>query len=951
MKSQNGFPWGLSVINFEQIQNRINQTLNQTLGGEALSQNGAPAKPEFNLISDLLPYRSFDDSRQIFINDNSVGFVLEATPLIGATDNVIDTLSGMFSDALPEGCTIQFINFASPKVGPLFDAWKGPRDIKGGIYKKLAEKRIDHLKTANHQTIFINSSPFTLKNFRLIISVSLAIKKGEASDLMGQAVGLIAGGDKNKKNEETSFVELLTKIASFKETFKTTLRTAGIPSTEMLPEHLINFLDEIINFNVATHKQNLSYNPLDSINKQIVDPENFLKIEADQLTVYADNNDKKTHIRCFSVRNFPNSWAQWQCRDLIGDYFQDLRRMEYPFLTSFSVTLPYNEDALKAKAKAKNFNATRLQGSELSKFIPEMKTSAAEWRFVTEKINSGQRILKAVYQAVIFAPSDKINEAEQTIKSIYKGVGWDIVRDKYMNLQSFLATLPFTQSDGLFEDLEKLNRTKTMVSWTVANLAPLQGEWSGMSSPCMMLYGRRGQPLFWDPFGNAGGNYNVAVIGKSGSGKSVFMQELVTSILGCGGKAYVIDDGRSFMNTAKLQGGEFIEFSDKSNLCLNPFSIIDEEAMAKNPEYVGDVISLIRSMIRQMCEGVKKDSESISQVQDRYIEAAVQEAWDKNGKNASISAIRDCLAAHEDKRAKDLAILMRPFALKPANDPKGVDGIYSRFFDGQSNIKLTNVFMVFEMAELKSKKEFQSIVMMFLMFIISENMYFGDRKTPISLIIDEAWDLLHGEGSSAFIEGLARRARKYGGNLITGTQSVNDYYKTSATVAAFENTDWIVLLSQKKESVEALAQSKRIAMDDNFKKDITSLTTSSGQYSEALIYSQTGYAIGRLILDPYSIALYSSKASDWSRINDLTASGYSLADALEQIADEKSPNRKPKLFNFSDYQKLLKLQQDEGDGAAVSFEDALEKVMQLKLQQNFPQVAYNFYSQKIAKRS
>jgi conjugal transfer ATP-binding protein TraC len=580
-----------------------------------------------------------------------------------------------------------------------------------------------------------------------------------------------------------------------------------------------------------------------------------------------------------------------------------------------------------------------------------MKTPAAEWRFVTEKINSGQRILKTVYQAVIFATSNKINEAEQTLKSIYKGVGWDIVRDKYLNLQSFLAILPFTQSDGLFEDLEKLNRTRTMVSWTVANLAPLQGEWSGMGSPCMMLYGRRGQPLFWNPFENTEGNYNVAVIGKSGAGKSVFMQELVTSILGFGGKAYVIDDGRSFMNTAKLQDGEFIEFSDKSNLCLNPFSIIDSEAMIKNPEYVGEVISLIRSMIRQMCEGVKKDSESISQVQDRFIEEAVQNAWDKNGKNASISAIRDYLALHTDDRAKDLAILMRPFALKPANDPTSVDGIYSRFFEGQSNIKLTNAFMVFELAELKNKKEFQSIVMMFLMFLISENRYFGDRKTPISLIIDEAWDLLHGEGSSVFIEGLARRARKYGGNLITGTQSVNDYYKTSATIAAFENTDWIVLLAQKKESVEALSQSKRIAMDDSFKRDITSLRMSSGQYSEALIYGPKGYAIGRLILDPYSIALYSSKASDWSRINDLTASGYSLADALEQIADEKSPNQKPKFFNLADYQKILNLQQDNGDGSESNFEDALEAVMQTKLQQNFPQVADKFYNQKIAKRA
>ena len=104
-----------------------------------------------------------------------------------------------------------------------------------------------------------------------------------------------------------------------------------------------------------------------------------------------------------------------------------------------------------------------------------------------------------------------------------------------------------------------------MVSWTCANLAPLQGEFGATDSPLMMLFGRRGQPLFWNPFANKEGNYNTAVIGKSGSGKSVFMQELVASIRGFGGKVYVIDDGRSFMNSCRLQGGEFVEFSDATD--------------------------------------------------------------------------------------------------------------------------------------------------------------------------------------------------------------------------------------------------------------------------------------------------------------------------------------------------------------------------------------------------
>jgi len=91
---------------------------------------------------------------------------------------------------------------------------------------------------------------------------------------------------------------------------------------------------------------------------------------------------------------------------------------------------------------------------------------------------------------------------------------------------------------------------------SAVNLAPLHGEWRGQPAnpdnpPALFLIGRRGQPACWSPFANEAGNYNTAVTGKSGSGKSVLMQELVTGIVGAGGEAVVIDDGRSFQHTAE----------------------------------------------------------------------------------------------------------------------------------------------------------------------------------------------------------------------------------------------------------------------------------------------------------------------------------------------------------------------------------------------------------------
>ena len=113
------------------------------------------------------------------------------------------------------------------------------------------------------------------------------------------------------------------------------------------------------------------------------------------------------------------------------------------------------------------------------------------------------------------------------------------------------------------------------------------------------------------------------------------------------------------------------------------------------------------------------------------------------------------------------------------------------------------------------------------------------------------------------------------------------YYKNPAATAAIQNTDWFCILSQTRESIEAIKKSGRIVMDTEMEKALKSVTMVDREYSEVMIYGASiGWVIGRLILDPYSIALYSSKGEDFGKIKALQAQGYTLEDALESVAND-----------------------------------------------------------------
>lgn len=840
------------------LLNRIGAALT----GEGSMYDGVRSETSLDRLSELLPYRLYDEAG-VYLNANSAGWILEIVPFLGADNTVVEMLSEMFSDGIPDGAFLQILTWASPRVGPILDRWATARGGETGVFRKLALHRVAHLRAGAFKSLSADS-PFFARQFRIFVALGLA---GDARpDSRAQLTGLRAN------------------IAQG-------LQSLGVASRNVAPSALIRLLDEILNPQYGVARPAAVYDPADLIDRQIVRPDTRVRIEADRLwfeTIAArdrssfaepeaaglqDYETARFDMRAFSARAFPDRFHQAEMAAAIGHPVSKQLRLPCPVLACLAISFG-SKDGAADLAGAKFARAEQQASTNMVRFLPELKEKAEDWKWVRERVRAGARLVRAGYFLALFAPEGAGETAERVIRSIYKSMGWELTKDRFVASQTLGACLPLTLADGLGSDLQKLRRLKFMVTDTCVQIAPLQGEYIGGDRPDLMLLGRRGCPFFWSPFGNEGaGNHNVSIIGSSGSGKSVLMQELVTGLKGAGAAVTVIDDGESFKHMCEALGGHHVKFTLEADICLNPFSLLDEAHAAADSDYRAESLTLVRSMVEQMAKG----DERATAEERGLIDGAVAEVWRAKGAAAGVDDIAGVLRLGEQGAGGPGPRLAN--ALKPYTTA----GLYGAFFNGKATLTVDHPLTVFEMKDLEGKTELRAVVMLALMFLINQRMM-RERAEKNALVIDEAWALLGRGAAGDFIAGFARRCRKYGGAVITGTQSIDDYYLTEGAQAAFENSDWTIILKMKPEPLAQVLKSERLSIDEPTAEIIKSLNVSDGEYSELLILGPHGRHVGRLVLDPFSAALYSSSAGVFAEIDRLRKAGHSPEDAVERVA-------------------------------------------------------------------
>jgi conjugal transfer ATP-binding protein TraC len=809
-----------------------------------------------------LPYSAYLPAEQLFVNRDSLGFLLELMPQSGADERMAEVLVSLYANC-PAGTGIQFHLFGSPHIREQLRRYANLRveDVdqsdkahhwgrparNDNLFRRLGRQRVGHLLAGAQQSL-TTGFHYTLRDFRLMLSVT---SPGDADNLTRR-----------------------DQVLMLRESMSSTLRSALLPNQVCDCAALINWCALFTNPDriSQTDAPNLHYDDGREIRDQIVDFDTIQDVVPGGLRLWKESATDVLEARFYSIKSFPEHFALWQMGSLIGDLMQPALQYTAPFLLTMGAHV-LDPNVTRSVVTANHVRATQNAKSKMADVMPDVGKKLQDWTAAADAIDTGGSLVSLYHQLAIFSPPELAVSAHETANAIWRGRGFQLNADTYMHRQALLASLPMTLSERFHRDLAKMRRVSRKTMANAIHLAPLIGEWRGTRTPALVFGGRRGQLMTLDLFDNDLGNYNFAIIGAPGSGKSVLMNEMAWSYRAIGARVWMLDLGRSFEKLCRKANGTYIEFRPDVAICLNPFTHVAD--IQEDIDMLVPAISKMASMSRPLDE-----------VQYKAISAMVLRLFRQYGNELTVTALRDAfktgtieeLGVRDDPRIRDLAVMLNPYAS---------GGQYERFFEGRNSVDFSNDFIVVENEELKRRPDLHAVVNILLLHQITGEMYLTRNRRKV-LFIDELKQQLGDIGAddpvkAAVVEEAARRARKYGGSLGTATQSADDYYGSAQMEAAFNCSDWVFLLRQKPESIEMLDRKGRLSMDEPKKRLLNSLRTEPGVFSELYISSPVGEGVARNILDPATHLLFSNKLEDNAPIDELRAQGYSIDDAIAEL--------------------------------------------------------------------
>jgi len=799
-------------------------------------------------FSEYLPWVAYDPKEKVYYNsDDSQGFLWEISPLCFQSSKTADILEGLFRMGLPEKSVMQFILYADKDIEPFLEMAKRAKVRDLPITRHVTESVADFFRMGVTGMPNLNGVP--VRNYRAFVAIKVP--------------------DDAKIN--------IKEIQSLAQEI---LHGAGLNPVFMPPEVLLDWSRRLLNDRVADGPagDNPRWDYYIPLRKQVVLGDTEISVEKERLKI-----GKKT-FRCVSPKAYPEHVDTLQSNRLIGGndgVRSDGDQINTPFLYSVNIVFQNMRNDIHKKT------SFVLWQQGVGSFAPSLARRQDEYQWAADCIEKGTPFFRVIPSFWLFGEDEsRTVDAVSRVKRMWESEGYIMQEDHMILPALFLASLPF----GLFMDLKSitaLERDFIAPADAITRVLPAQADFSGFGrTPQMLFVGRKGQLVGMDIFDKGANNHNVLVAAESGAGKSFFVNYLTGNYFGSGAKVRIIDIGGSYKKMVKMYDAKFLDFAPDSDICLNPFSNVQD---MEHDLYV--VASVIKQMIFSSTGEIEREAETSMTI----IKAAVKWAYREHGPEADINDVYLYLKEFpnyaeeydftgESPHVVEFKKLANTMAFNLFDFTS--EGPYGKWFNGKATLDIANDdFVVLELENLKAMAELFQVVVLQVINMVTADLYLSDRGQKRLIVFDEAWQFLQHDNSMIcdVIQEGYRRARKYGGSFSVIVQSLLDLEMFGKVGNVLKGNSAFKFLLQSGDL--ATAKDRKIVDYDEFTmKVLDTLKSNRPKYSEFFAETPYGYGIARLVVDPFSYYIYTSDASEVKEIESICdEQGVSYEDAVREM--------------------------------------------------------------------
>lgn len=839
---------------FAKIKDWVEDT--RELLGDYLNDNDTDSKKKVplnlrdhqypSLTDSLLPYQYFDEESMVFFNEYNAGLIYRIIPLTGGNEQIAEQLDTLLQSKVSHDFTLQLICVKHNQVG--HDIEKFSQQFSRPELKNLSLLG-DNLKAFYQQAAIHGFKTNTTCNLRLTHTECFVVI------------------DKVKKDSES---DLKACFGQFSVSFEASLGAAKIgfkrgDATDLL--HLLNFY--LANCPDSIYSNPVNYDNSRLLKEQALTHDFDVEIVNNAVMIRGMNgagHAYETAVSVLTIDSLPCEYRLWDNINNTSNIFHPDKSI--PCNHIVSVTYLVDEPGkAQGRANRKTRDLDKKSKSDYALNVAGTETRARQWRTFRDDLAAQKtRSVKMLYNVVLFSRPHQSARDVESARLAYSYNGIKLAQCKRMQWPYFLVSMPFMFTGNLIKDFSLPTMMWPISSWNATQYMPILSDWTGVGRG-ILLPTMRDQFACIDPFSGAfGTNYNMAVTGTSGGGKSFFIQMLMLNVLFNGGDIFIIDVGGSYRKLCEALGGTYLEYS---NLAMNPFTHVTDILRE-----IDDIIALFELLTCPTSGATDDDRGTLRE--------AILLAFGKSQNETLIDGVSDeLLALYEQKRetypsARILSKNLQRYC-------SGAE--HGKAFNNPSRLSPDARIIVVDLKEIEDNQSIRAPVLLSVISQFQRRMFGSDRDKQKMCIIDEAWSFFTGDAIAAnFITKGFRTGRRHKASFVTITQGIEDYFEFSEARAAWENSA-LKLIFLQDESPLLDHQKKHETFSDYELMLLKSFPKArEAGFSQVLLRGNGISSFHRLFVDPFTRVLLSSDGDDYQAVQNYVTRGLEFLDAVSRVA-------------------------------------------------------------------